>query len=341
MALWTDLVTPAELTGYTRAALADRAENRVSLAQFLPNNYVDDVVARITSGDSGLTDAAEYRAFDAETRIGGGGGGKRVTFDLPPLGKKERVSEYDQLRANGRDSDENVIDVLEQASIRRGRAVDDRVEIARGQALVTGKVTIAENGFVAELDFGRRGGNTVAPGTLWTSGSATPVSDIETWIADYVSVNGEAPGAMLTSTRVLGLLRRSAEFRTTNATLSIVTREAVQAVLADFGIPELVIYDRVVKVNGTQTRVIADDKVLFLPARVGVNDNGGTDLGETTWGRTLESMDDRYQIADGEQPGIVVGAYRDDDPLGVWVKGTAISTPALANPDLSYVADVA
>lgn len=58
------------------------------------------------------------------------------------------------------------------------------------------------------------------------------------------------------------------------------------------------------------------------------------------WGRTLESQEPEYGIEAGDQPGIVAGSYKEHDPVSTWVKATAIGMPVLANPDLSFVADV-
>lgn len=348
MALWTEVVDPAELTGYARAALEDYEVNRASLAPFLPNSLVADIVARVIRGGSGMVDAASYRAYDAETPIGGARPAARLTFDLPPLGKKERVSEYDQLRARNADNPDAVLASIERATVRRVRSIADRVEYARGQLLTTGKVTINENGFIAEADFGRAAGHSVTAATAWTDvTNADPLADLDTWGQTYRDENGQDPGALLVGTKVLNLLMRSQKLRAltvggTTTTPSVVSRDAVQAVLTAFGQPPLVIYDRKVKLDtGGTVRVIPDDRIMLLPAPVDPNDPDGTDLGATFWGTTLEANDPRYNIEDTEQPGIVAGTYRDDDPLGVWVKATAISMPALANPNLSFVADVA
>ena len=45
MALWTDLVTPAELTGYTRQSLSDYEAQRGTLARFLRKLSGVDVAA--------------------------------------------------------------------------------------------------------------------------------------------------------------------------------------------------------------------------------------------------------------------------------------------------------
>lgn len=347
MSLWTEVVEPAALTGYARAALEDYEVNRASLAPFLPNSTVADIVARVTRGETGMVDAALYRAYDAETAIGGARPGARLTFDLPPLGKKERVSEYDQLRARGAANPDAVLSSIERVTVRRVRSVADRIEYARGQLLVTGKVTIAENGFIADLDFGRAAGHTVAPATLWTDATnADSLSDLDAWSTTYRNENGQDPGAILTSTRVLNLMMRSQKLRAltvggTTTTPAIVSRQAVREVLSAFGLAPIVIYDRTVNLGAGVVRVIPDDRILLLPAPTDPFDPDGTDLGATFWGSTLESTDPSYAIEDAEQPGIVAGTYREDDPLGVWVKATAISVPALANPNLSLVADVA
>ena len=43
MALWTDVVEPAELTGYARQTLEDYEAQKGSLARWLPNRTVADI----------------------------------------------------------------------------------------------------------------------------------------------------------------------------------------------------------------------------------------------------------------------------------------------------------
>ena len=83
MTLWTDVIDPATLTGYARASLADYEANKGTLAQFLPNRDVADIVVRFVAGSTGLVNVADFRSFDAEPTIGKAPGGKRVTLELP------------------------------------------------------------------------------------------------------------------------------------------------------------------------------------------------------------------------------------------------------------------
>ena len=64
MALWTDVIDPATLTGYARASLADYEASRGTLARWLPNRGVADISVRFVQGASGLIDVANFRAFD-------------------------------------------------------------------------------------------------------------------------------------------------------------------------------------------------------------------------------------------------------------------------------------
>jgi hypothetical protein len=345
MALWTDIVDPATLTGFVRADLADYEANRNTLAAFLPNRTINDIIVRFSSGGAGLTDVAMYRAYDAETRIQSGPAAQRQTVELPPLGSKTRVSEYDRLRSIGADSPEAVLTSIERVAVQRARAVADRVEVARGAAIVSGAVSINENEFIATADFGRAAGHTVTAGTLWSAGSPTPLSDLASWTQTYIDANGQAPGAILMSTAGITALQRTADFRTSAVQLGgtlpgLISVDGVNGVLSGFGLPPIVRYDRTVRVAGSTQRVIPANRVILLPAQVGIDDSEGTDLGGTVWGRTLEAQEPNYNLTPSDQPGLVVGAYKDDDPLSVWVRSAAIALPILANPNLSFCATV-
>src|SRR3954469_14873414 len=99
--LWTDLIGPAELTGYARAEQEEWERRTGTLARYLPNDFVPDIVARFEVGRAGLQPVAPFRSYDAETPLGKLPGKQRVIIELPPIGEKLRVSEYDQLRMRG------------------------------------------------------------------------------------------------------------------------------------------------------------------------------------------------------------------------------------------------
>jgi len=344
MLLNTDLIDPADLTGYVRGALSDLERNRFRLARYLPNRLVNDLIARFTRGGEGLSEAATFRAYDAESPIGSRPALSRVTQELPPISRKIRLGEYDQLRQ--RNADDEVADAILRDAVRMTRQVAARMELARGEALYKGKIQLNENGVIVDVDYGRAAGHTVTAATAWTDGAnADPIADLVSWVDTYIAANGDPPGVILTSTRVLRLIGAAAKVRNLGSTLAgtptNLAAAAVSAILANYNLPPIETYDAQVNVNGAATRVIPDDRLILLPAAVDADDFDGTDLGATMWGTTAEALQPNYGVEEGDEPGIVAGAYTTDDPVAVWTKAAAIGLPVLANPNLSFAADVA
>lgn len=344
MLITTDYITPAELTGYAREALADIERNQFTLSQFLPSEPVDDLQYRFTRGGQGLAEAATFRSYDAESSIASRPGATRVTGELPPVSRKIKLSEYDRLRQRGLDA--SIRDSIFNDTDRMVQAVAARIELARGSALSAGKVTLNEDGVIGEVDFGRRSAHTnVAPGTLWSvSASATPIADLIAWRRTYRANNGGTnPGAILTSETVLAHILRAAEVRnlvSVGATApSIVSPTALNTLLAAYNLPPIVVNDAQINVRNTSTdavtatRVIPESNVILLPAA------GVSQLGGTFWGTTAESLEPEYELS-GQEPGIVAGSYSTKDPVAVWTKAAGIALPVLANPDLTFQAVV-
>lgn len=336
--LWTEAVTPAELTGFARAAIEDVERQKGTLAVFLPNDSVPDVVVRTVVDSDGTGELAQYRSFDAETPIASGGKGSRKTFELLPLGLKERVGEYDQLRRQAGAMD-LVKAGIENATLRVSQAVVDRLEVARGQVLDTGRLVIDENGVTQIVDYGRPSGNNITAEDPWNRDGSDPVEYLISVCDLYADLNqGSQPGVVLTSRKVVARLQRSETIRAIVATLqgapSIVSREALTAALASFGLPPLSIYDR--KIRGQH--VLDPDAVYLLPAAGGVT--GQSPLGATFYGQTLEASEPEYGLAPVDQPGLVVGSWKTKDPIGVWVHSNAIAMPVLVNPVASMVVRV-
>lgn len=340
--LYTETISPAELSGFARAAQADLEARGGTLARWLPNTAVNDVVVRTVVGRDGGGQLAQYRSFDAETPIGSGGQAERKIFELLPLGLKERIGEYDQLRARGGDGAAIALGGIEAATIRTVRAIADRLEVARGQALETGALSINENGVVQAPSFGRPGGNTKTAAVLWDAASGVKIlDDLMTWCESYADGNdGALPGSIVVPRKVLTAMLKDpaiqALIRGSQSTVDApVSIESMQAALTAYSMPQLYVYDR--KVKGV--RVTSDKKILILPEAVDPN-SGSNLLGATFYGTTLESMEPEYGIGASDQPGIAVGAYKTKDPIGLWVHSNAMALPVLVNPVASMVATV-
>jgi hypothetical protein len=342
MALWNDLISPAELTGYARASLEDFEARNGTLARWLPNRFVQDIVARFVVGQAGLIQAADFRAYDAPPTIGKGQDVKRRNIELPALGRNIPVSEYQQLR-NRNSSDAAMIAAVERTVDIVVRAVANRIEAMRGTVLVTGKATINTDTFKAEDDFGRVAGHTTTAGSLWTTAGVDRLAYLQTLLDLYRSTNGESAGVMVGSTRVFRALQSGSQFQTQllNGGARNATEGEVRNAIEGAGMPPFIVYDRQINDAGSTVRVIPDDRLLLLPAPVDPNDGEGSELGATFWGQTLTSGSPEFALDDAEQPGLVVGVWRaEKPPMIAEVISDAIALPVLANANLSLAAKV-
>ncbi len=344
MALWTDIIDPGTLTGYARAALADYEARKGTLARWLPNRDVADIVVRFLKGATGLVDVARFRAYDAELEVGRRPSRQRVTLELPALGVDLPVSEYEQLRARGGSvSDEMALAAIQTTTVQAVRSTADAAERLRGIVLATGKATITQDNYQSDDDFGRPAGHTIVAPALWSVAGTDRLRQLETWADIYRDSTGEEPGALLMSTRVFRELASGTQMQTTftGGGTRNATAQQVTDVVSSAGLPMIVRYDRRVSVNGVSVKALPDDTVFMLPAPVEPDDFEGTDLGATFWGRTLTSTEPGWGIEDAEQPGIVAGVYRaEKPPMGIEVIADAIGLPVLANADRSLTAKV-
>jgi hypothetical protein len=342
MLITTDYVEPAILSGYARAALDDLEVNQFSLSRFLPSRTIDDLQYRLNAGGQGLTDAATFRTYDTPAPIGGRPTLSDITGDLPPISRKVRLSEYDNLRLRG--NTDAVVRAVYDDATRMTRAIAARVELARADAFVNGTVTIAENNLQILVNFQRNPLNTVLAAPLWNGVNPTPLTDLVAWRDVYVATSGGfAPGAIVTSTQVLRTLQQSAEvinaITGAAAGRTRVTLAELNALLESEGLPRVEVHDGQVSVGGAVQRVIPQNRLLMLPEPGPSQDPDGSVLGGTLWGITAEAQEPEYDLS-GSEAGIVAGSYGTKDPVALWTKAAAIALPVLANPDLSLSATV-
>lgn len=320
MALWTDIINPAELTAFSRVAMESLDDSL--LTRILPNLLQDEVKFSWTVGST-VADEAKFGDFDTEASIGKGDTGEEKTVRLPTVSRKLRLSEYEQVTDPAR-----VQILAEEKADKMVRAVIARLNRARAEALVDGLLLINENGFKQTVDFGRKATHTnAAPTALWST-ATDPIADLRKW-ADMISdETGMAVDTIGASTRVATVVGgRLAAAGYITGTGAIVSRAAVNEVLAANELPELTVFDG----RSGGTRFLADNKLIMAVAGA---------AGGTVFAPTVESSDPRFGLVPEDRSGIVAGLYREDDPPVGWVLGKAVVLPILANPNATLSATV-
>lgn len=340
-----DLIEPAVLINYVRAYDNEvlRPELQDSLERFLPNQTLPDLEFRVRRGSLNDQDTAEYRAFDTPAPMSDRAGVSFITGSLGPVSRQIALSEEEFLRSRAllTGTNDPIIDAIYADSERMLRAVNNRIELARGDIINDGKVTIAENGLVLEADFGRSAAHSVTAAVLWTTtATATPLADMLGWTETYVDTNGVDPASFLMSKTRVANLALSAEMRSYAAALGTtpnrINRATIDNILANEGLAPIELYDRTVRVNKTKTRVLPQNKVFLMPP-------AGESLGNTFWGTTAEALllASKGYIDAREAPGIVAVVAMTEHPVQTYTVGTAIALPAMPNPDLVLDAVVA
>jgi hypothetical protein len=342
MSLIYDLADPQELQGFVRGIQLEQDRNQFILSQILPNDNIDEITWRITQGQLVDQDAAKIRTWDTEAGIGSRQGIARLMGELPPMSKKMRLGEEERLRRRAleRGTNQQIVNAIYDDAGNLARSVAARVEMLRGEALYTGQININENGVVQTVDFSRSGSHSVAPSILWSStGTAVPIQDEQAWLTTYRATNGQRPALALVSTAILNNLALNAQYRTLAAfngiTPAFLSINQINQVRAAYDLPPLFVYDVQVRVDGAQTRVIPADRLVYLPP-------AGSGLGATFFGTTAEALElaEARQISQDQAPGMIAVVSKTFDPVATWTKVAAIALPVLANPNLTFVADV-
>jgi hypothetical protein len=331
--IWDSYVPPAALTTFVRD-LPLRQD--YVLSQVFPNRNIADT--EVNFDDVTVTTrAAKYRAWDAPPLPI-----KRDSFvtkkvKLPPvstmlgMGERERL-DIERLRNGGQNRQAAINAIFDDAAAAT-RAVQARVELARGDLLQDGKVTISEAGLVMEADFGVPGGNIATAGTLWTNPAADVLGDLRTWSQAYRTTNGFLPGGMIMSETVMyNMLANTAIKNLYSSTVgapSILSIDQLDNTLRSYGLPTRAFtYDAQVDVDGTTTSILPTNKVFFVPP-------AGTELGYTAFGLTVTGMElaNAGVLSFDAAPGLVGVLEKDDRPpyrQTTYVDATAL--PVLTNP---------
>lgn len=334
-----DLIDPAELIDVVRRLQFPR----FTLASYFPRSNVEAINYSFTRENVDALETASVRAWDAEASIGSRPGLARVMGELPPISQKIPLTEGDRLMLEElrRNSGENsrMVDGIFADAARMVRAVEARIELARGDALVDGIVTITENNLNFTIDYGVPGTHKVVAAATWANPATDILGHINSWVDVYVNTNGVAPARAIASRRVVGFMLQNDAIRALAGGIGVpamLTLDQVNTIFTAMNLPVVEVYDvQVTPPNGVKQRVIPDDRFIMLP---GEDDR----IGATQYGTTVEALELANQglLQQSDVPGVVAVTWKTEDPVHVWTKGAAIALPVIVNPDLLFTADV-
>jgi hypothetical protein len=349
MAIFFDApVAPDALTAFIREVPLPSTLGLTALfgePRFLNTNTVD--FAEIVRTNR----TARYRSFDGRIHVSERDTGSEKRVRLAPLSSSLSMGEYERLqlefaRTSGTNQQALANAVYNDAQNLTSE-VQNRLEQAWGDVLMDGKLTINENGFINEADYGVPASHIVTAGTVWTNPAALIYTDIRTWTDVYADGDADAagfpPDSMLTSRTILRAVETNTELinaiRGSAAGASRVTIQEVNDFLSGQGLPTFrPSYDSRVDIDGTSTRVTAADKVAFLPPNV-------QDLGYTAMGVTATSLElvnsNESDMSFEEASGIVGVVVKEGPPFRQFTYVDAVGQPVLSNSKLLMVADVA
>ncbi|MGK5677514.1 major capsid protein [Actinoplanes sp. URMC 104] len=338
-----DIITPAELTGYVREV---PAPVNLILNQFLPDRPMRSIKAAVTEVQR-TNRAATFRSWDTPVGIGRRDSFQTRELKFPPLGQKLPVGEQEELELEmartGGDNRSALVDAIYDDADNNVRSIYNRMELARGAALSTGRFVLKENGLELEAIFGVPSDHFVAPaGADWDDHeNSTPLSDMRPWNLLYTTRNGVGAGYMIASAATIGHMQMSLEVRKAAAGAGqiapFVTFEALQQILAVHRYPQLVQYDCTIELEAQDVRAIEEGKVVFVPA-------DAESLGRTAWGITAEALmltrGSNPSLAFEETPGLAGVVTLEGDPPRRWTKVSAVGMPLISAPRRLMVATV-
>ncbi len=288
---------------------------------------------------------ATLQTFGAETPIASREGFQKVEGSIPAIKRKINLDEryLIALRREGIGDMDTVRNEVFNDLDRMTASVHARVEGLCIEALSTGKLTLAENGVVLNVDYGvdSTHKDTLESTALWSAGAtATPVDDIATWTEKIVDDSGIRPTRALTSNTVVAALLKSQQIREMihgeSGSTIMITLAQVNTLLAQMELPQIAQYNQKYRIEaaaGTYTtaRFLDDSLFLLLPP---------DPLGETLYGPTAEALMSDAGLSATEISGLYSTVTSDDDPPAIWTKVAATAIPTFSMADAVFIATV-
>ena len=341
-----ELIDERELLDFSQNFSVVRNYMGSSLFPDRKTQYVEAEYTRLARNGN-LPAAAMVHAFDTEAHIG-----ERIPFEhvtAEQLLIKEKINQTESIRRITRGMKmDGVKNYVFDDIARMAERVVTRVELAKMQALTTGKLTISENGIDGlVVDYGVPTENSVT--TDWTdTTNADIIGDLKEW-RKIARDNGVQPNLVITTEKVVDLMMANATiqkaiFGTAGAGI-LPTIDQINTLLrSHVGVTITTNEERYAVYGKGTDGVTSITQARFFPEDTLVMVSTGADgsLGTGLWGVTPEeeAQGDPFD-SKREQQYVTVTQKADWDPVCVWTKASGVFLPVLPNPYGHVIANVA
>lgn len=293
--------------------------------------------------------AAKFRNWDGSFWVAPRDTGSEKRVRMLPLGGSLSTGEWERRQQEfakvGGTIQSVLVDAIYNDLENLTRYVQNRIELAWGDVLADGVLTINENGVQQQVDYGIPANQIVTPaGALWSNtATSDPLTDLITWYDVYVALNGAGPGQFIASLTTVRQLQANVKLinsiKGAQTGVTNVTLEEISGLFASYGLPSISmdsVYNSNFDVDGVSTKPLPVNKFLFLPADLGTL--GFTAYGTPTTVMELTANDVQVETA----AGIIGMLVRDDaPPFKKQAFVDAVALPVLADPRKLLVATVA
>lgn len=325
------------------------AREKVVEGYFGPTLFPEKTVGTLNweyfKGENRLPVMATVQAWGAETPIHSREGISKVSGSVVPIKRKINLDEdaIVALHREGVGDKDLVKNTMLNDLDNMIKSVLAREEKMRMDALVYGKIELAENNVIMNVDYQRSDSNveTLLSTAKWDNyDDSTPIDNIQAWCDAVESATGTKPTRALTSNEVVAHLRKNVTLRQMifgdNGGSRAITLNDINLLTESMGLPHIATYNKKARVQNdagaySTFRFFPEDKFVLLPPNT---------LGETLVGPTVEAM------GAGLSPADVPGMYAriedrlDDDPPVIWTRVAKVSIPTFPEIDNVFVADV-
>lgn len=214
------------------------------------------------------------------------------------------------------------------------------LERMRMEVLTSGTITLSSNGQSYSYDFGVPTAQKVTVSKSWSDASADIIKDINTAVK-YMRAKGVIISKAVCNSSVIDNIVKNTNIKNSIYVLaggsiaSVGMQKALDFIQQETGIA-FYSYDNVyVSEDGTASKYVADDTVVFIP-------DGS--LGYTHMGITPEESDlnalgtaNVTTLADG----VAVATYGTEDPVNVEMKVSMVGMPSFERANEVYILDTA